>query len=190
MKKVNLGSGPSGKKGWINYDWGLLPFLNKYGLIKLAVFFGFIDKSYLIKWPKIYLVDIRKKLPLADSSVDFVYCSHVLEHFKPNIIDKVLGESRRILKKNGILRVVIPDIEYILKNYKNAKQFNEYVFGYDKEKKYKFSMFIRGHEWMMDKEEIKNKLIKAGFRKIKFTRITKLDLPVYRGNSLFVEARN
>lgn len=188
MKKVNLGSGPSGKKGWINYDWGLLPFLNKYGLIKLAVLLGFIDKSYLIKWPKILLVDIRKKLPLKDESVDFVYCSHVLEHFKPDIILNVLKESKRVLKKKGTLRIVVPDIKYIIKNYKNAKQFNEYVFGYDKERKYRFSMFIRGHEWMMDKEEIKSKLIEAGFKKIKFTNRKDIDLKVYKGNSLFVEA--
>lgn len=190
MKKVNLGSGPSGKKGWINYDWGLLPFLNKYGLIKLAVIMRFIDKSYLMKWPPIFLVDIRKKLPLEDKSVDFVYCSHVLEHFKPEIILNILRESKRVLRKNGVLRVVIPDIEYILKNYKSAKQFNEFVFGYNKEKRYKFSMFIRGHEWMMDKEEIRNKLVEAGFKKIKFTGIKEMDLKVYKGNSLFVEAGN
>ncbi|HPD44791.1 MAG TPA: methyltransferase domain-containing protein [Candidatus Woesebacteria bacterium] len=191
MMKVNLGCGPSGKtKGWLNYDWGLLPLLNKMGLLKVAISFGLIDKSYLVKWPKFHLVDIRKPLPLKDHSVDFIYCSHVLEHFEPAVIRKVLLECRRVLKNNGVLRIVVPDIKYIINNYAGAKRFNEFVYGYDKEKPYRFRNFIRGHQWLFDREELEEKLREAGFQTIKFTNIKKIDLPQYKGNSLFVEASN
>ena len=92
MIKINLGSGPVLAKGWINFDYGLLPLLGKLGLIKLAWKLGLIDKSYVVEWPKIRYFDIRRRLPFGDKSVDFIYCSHVLEHFEKFEGKKILSE--------------------------------------------------------------------------------------------------
>lgn len=46
------------------------------------------------------------KLPFRDSSVDKVLSLESAQHFKP--IAKFFSESRRILKKNGILSIAIP----------------------------------------------------------------------------------
>ena len=69
MIKVNLGSGPEAINGWINYDWGILPLINKLGLTKILVQMGILDKNYLVKWPKFFLVDIRKRFPLNDDEI-------------------------------------------------------------------------------------------------------------------------
>lgn len=189
MKKLNLGCGPSGKNGWINYDWGMLPLLNKLGLIKLAVKFGLLNRNYLVKWPKFNLVDIRKKFPLKNETIDYVYCSHVLEHFQPWEARRILKESKRVLKDGGKIRIVLPDIEYIVKSYKNALQFNEFVFGYNKEMKYRFASFIRGHQWMYDKKSFKDLLNEIGFKKIKLSTWKKgLDLEIHKNMSFYYEA--
>ena len=84
MVKINLGSGPVSAKGWKNYDWGLLPILGKYRLTSIFIKIGILPKTYDWQWPKIELVDIREGLPDSDKSVDYIYCSHVLEHFEKN----------------------------------------------------------------------------------------------------------
>jgi len=189
MKKLNLGCGPSGKNGWINYDWGILPLINKLGLTKILVQMGILDKNYLVKWPKFFLVDIRKRFPLNDDEIDYVYCSHVLEHFEPWEAKKILTESRRVLKKGGKIRLILPDIAYIIKNYGDAGQFNEFVFGYNKEKKYRFSFFIRGHQWMYDKKSFKKLLEECGFKKIKLSSWKKgSDLEIHKNMSFYYEA--
>lgn len=204
MKKINLGCGPSGINGWINYDWGLLPFLNKFNLLKFAVKLGLIDKSYLTKWPKFDLVDIRKKLPLDDDSINFIYCSHVLEHFERWEAKNILLESKRILKKGGTIRIVLPDIDKIIKKYEEIgpDEFCRIWWGFDKDKVSKSFFgklsryFIRDHKWMYNKKSFKELLVKCGFKNIKSYSIGKgkvpnldrLDIKLHNDLSFYYEA--
>jgi len=58
-------------------------------------------------------------LPLQENSVICVYGSHVFEHisiFKSQI---VFNEIYRVLKKNGIFRLVLPDVEKSIKEFLN-----------------------------------------------------------------------
>ena len=41
-------------------------------------------------------------------------------------------ESFRILKKNGVLRVVMPDLDILIKNYSDPDVFNNEYLGYEK----------------------------------------------------------
>jgi len=196
MVKINLGCGPNGIDGWINYDWGLLPFINKFGLIDVFIKLGMIGKNYKTKWPKFELVDIRKKWPLKNKSVDYIYCSHVLEHFEKYKTGEILKESRRVLKKGGILRIVLPDLKKMVDNYKEADDFCRDFFGFDKDKKYGLAgSFIRGHSWMYDKKSLTDILKMAGFAKIKECKfrqgecpdIEKLDYEGHRQISMYFE---
>lgn len=204
MKKINLGCGPSGINGWINYDWGLLPFLNKFNLLKFAVKLGLIDKSYLTKWPKFDLVDIRKKLPLDDDSINFIYCSHVLEHFERWEAKNILLESKRILKKGGTIRIALPDIDKIIKKYEEIgpDEFCRIWWGFDKDKVSKSFFgklsryFIRDHKWMYNKKSFKELLAECGFKNIKSYSIGKgkvpnldrLDIKLHNDLSFYYEA--
>ena len=61
--------------------------------------------------------DLLKGLPFPDESFDVVYHSHVLEHIsKPDAVS-FIRECYRVLKPNGTLRVVIPDLELLVRNY-------------------------------------------------------------------------
>ena len=63
-----------------------------------------------------------KHLPLRDDSIECVYGSHVFEHisiFKTPIVFK---EVFRVLKKNGVFRLVLPDVEKSINEYINSNE--------------------------------------------------------------------
>lgn len=193
--KLNLGCGPSGIDSWLNFDWGVLPILSKLTwLRKFLVKVNVLPPNYDIFWSKIKLVDIKKRLPLDDNSVDYIYCSHVLEHFEKYETRSILNECYRVLKKNGIMRIVLPDLKQIVSNYGEADGFNRIYFGYDKDKKSIFNFFIRGHQWMYDIKSI-CLLLKPIFSRIEVKKfgfggvpdLDKLDLKMHKNHSLYVE---
>lgn len=66
-----------------------------------------------------YRADLRQ-LPFATGEFNQVYSSHVLEHFSRADVNKVLDEAVRVLKPDGELRLVLPNIQWaaerIMKN--------------------------------------------------------------------------
>jgi predicted SAM-dependent methyltransferase len=61
--------------------------------------------------------DLRKGIPFPDASFDVVYHSHVLEHFSQEDASRFLRECLRVLRPGGILRVVVPDLEFLARSY-------------------------------------------------------------------------
>ncbi|HUS21497.1 MAG TPA: methyltransferase domain-containing protein [Aeromicrobium sp.] len=61
--------------------------------------------------------DLRKGIPMPDASVDAVYHSHVFEHIDRDAVDGFLDEVCRVLKPGGIHRIVVPDLEGLVRNY-------------------------------------------------------------------------
>ena len=61
--------------------------------------------------------NLRQGIPFADRTFDVVYHSHVLEHFPKNEAEFFLQECYRVLESQGIIRVVIPDLEQIARLY-------------------------------------------------------------------------
>lgn len=197
---VNLGCGPNGIDGWVNYDWGLLPILNKFGLVKVIVSFGIVHKNYDRRWPNFKLADLRKPLPIEGRSVDWVYCSHVIEHLEKYEAIELVREIKRILKNNGKVRIVLPDLQRLIKLYAcDPDEFNRKYFGFEKDKKIGIlGRFIRPHNWMYTPETFKEILTEAGFikinissfRKSKMPDIKKLDLKLHKELSFYIEAGN
>jgi SAM-dependent methyltransferase len=67
--------------------------------------------------PGVRVLDLRERTPYADQSFDVVYHSHVLEHFPKAQGLEFLRECHRLLKPDGIIRVVVPDLERIAELY-------------------------------------------------------------------------
>lgn len=95
MKLLNFGCGSTFHPAWVNID---------------------IASSL----PEVRAYDIRKNLPYPDAEFDACYSSHVLEHLKQHEAQKLLADCHRILKSKGIIRIVVPDLESIVRNYLNA----------------------------------------------------------------------
>lgn len=206
--KLNIGCGPSGLKGWLNYDWGILPLLSKLTYLrKILIFLGVLPKAYETSWPPIKLVDIRRKFPLKDNTVKYIYCSHVLEHFDRWEALKILKECWRVLQKGGVIRIVVPDIEKMFQLYRQVKNrpgrdLCRLWWGYDKDIEPRnliqrlSGKFIRDHRWNYDKKELSMVLKEAGFIDIKsldfrkgmLPDLEKLDLKSHKDHSLYIEA--
>lgn len=92
MKKLNFGCGDRIAEGWINID------------------FNAHDS-------RVRRVNLLKGFPYCDNHFDVVYSSHVLEHFTREQALFLLGESRRVLKPNGTLRIVVPSLEGTCREY-------------------------------------------------------------------------
>lgn len=62
-------------------------------------------------------VDLRRTLPFADGTFTAVYASHVLEHLAPADGAALVREIGRVLVPGGIIRIVVPDLEGIVRAY-------------------------------------------------------------------------
>lgn len=113
--KLNLGCGSRVVAGWINVDYALgarimkIPFARR-GNRKL--------KFFNLDWDKnIYIHDLTKRLPWADSTASVVYSSHTLEHFDKEDGRRFIEECHRVLCANGVIRIVVPDLRHIIDEY-------------------------------------------------------------------------
>lgn len=57
------------------------------------------------------------RLSLPDNSAELVYSSHFLEHIPKPQVESFLRECLRVLQPGGVLRLVLPDLENIARNY-------------------------------------------------------------------------
>lgn len=92
MKLVNIGCGSTWHPDWINLD-------------------------LIARDPGVRRHDLREGLPFGEGTVDACYSSHVLEHLEREEADFFIGEQRRVLKSGGVIRVAVPDLEQICRNY-------------------------------------------------------------------------
>lgn len=119
LKKINLGCGPVGKDDWINIDWGMLAFLHRFPFIEgLLLKLKLFPAGYNVKWPgNLKLHNCKKRLPFPEASIDYIYTSHFLEHFKKFEARRIIEDCHRVLRKGGVIRVVVPDLELLAQKY-------------------------------------------------------------------------
>ena len=146
------------------------------------------------------VIDVTKGLPFDDNSVDFIYCEHVLEHLTSDEGEKVLREFYRCLKVGGVLRIAMPDLNYIIQKYntdwKNQDWLSwpEYKFIKTKGQMINISFRWWGHNYLYNEEDLRNQLIKAGFQKInkcernRSNYIELADLETRKDSKLTIEA--
>ncbi len=61
--------------------------------------------------------NLLEPLPFQDNHFDVVYTSHFVEHISHSKVNEFLRECYRVLKPNGIIRIVVPDFENIAREY-------------------------------------------------------------------------
>jgi len=92
MTLLNLGCGLRYHMNWINVDF-------------VSTGEGVLSHNLL------------KGIPFSDSQIDVVYHSHLLEHFSKADGINFIKECYRVLKSGGIIRIAVPDLEAISKEY-------------------------------------------------------------------------
>jgi SAM-dependent methyltransferase len=64
--------------------------------------------------------DLRHGIPYPDDCFDVVYHSHFLEHLPRDAAEGFLLECKRVLKPGGVIRVVVPDLDYLVERYRGS----------------------------------------------------------------------
>lgn len=210
--KLNLGSGRRIIPGWVNIDiHPLIPISRIPGANWLLFKLGMIGESaYRMKYPRNTLWhDIRKGLPFADNTADYMYASHFFEHVREGEAEKILAECLRVLKPGGVLRIVVPDLEILARKYvEGDKDFFDKIkpgrgvtstfldtlnFFPSKLSRKVFSG--QYHLWMYDFNSMSALLSKCGFKNVerKVFKDTKIpDIPNFEVEfpyNLYVEAQ-
>ncbi len=114
---VQFGAGAEAIQGWINFDSS--PTL----LIQKTPILGILLRKRLncIFDKAIRYGDIVRGLPLKGSSVDVLFCSHVLEHLSYSDISTAMSNSFYYLKSGGLFRIIVPDLQKYIENYLKLK---------------------------------------------------------------------
>jgi SAM-dependent methyltransferase len=90
--RIELGSGPHGETGYYHVD---------------AVKVGNVDRES----------DVRNLDWIPDNAVDDLYSAHTVEHFSYTEIDTILSEWYRVLKPSGVIRLKMPDLDFLCRAY-------------------------------------------------------------------------
>ena len=113
---VQYGCGQSAPKEWVNFDVSPTLRIQKTPLIG-----SLLRKRLSANFPaNVRYGDIIKGLPVAAESCDGLYCSHVLEHLSLADFRASLQNSYKILKKGGVFRCILPDLERPARQYIQA----------------------------------------------------------------------
>lgn len=169
---INIGCGSLAIKGWENldYDKSLIDWFLHYSPDLLPFF-------------KVH--DASKGLPYSNKSVDRIYLSNFIEHLEPIECRRFLRECLRVLKYDSKIRILVPDMDVILKYYNEGKMeiFNEgqpemfkkssssaklayILFGnlYNSEPNYPKDDVYLGHKMAYNFESLSHLLTEIGFK--------------------------
>lgn len=135
--KLHVGCGSVILPGWTNLDIEKLPGVD------------IID-------------DITTLTKIPDNSCDIIYASHVLEHVGRTEFEDVIRIWNKKLKKNGTLRIAVPDFEKIITWYQKTKQIIDIVGLVSGGQKTKYDY----HKMIYDKKSLTEILLKMGFHDI------------------------
>ena len=191
--KINIGCGLSGISGWRNLDnsptiWiSRIPVLNR--LLKAPL------------WPRdVRKYDVRKGLPYPDNSVRYIYSSHTFEHFTHPESLAIAKECFRALAPKGILRIVVPDLGLIIREYlADQTPLAAQTFLSRLSLHHSFQDIVHpgsNHSQMFDGKALVHLLREAGFAapavseycKSAIPEIDQIELEVRKRESLYVEA--
>ncbi|MBF2004227.1 MAG: methyltransferase domain-containing protein [Chlorogloeopsis fritschii C42_A2020_084] len=120
---LNLGCGHIRPIGWINTDSSLNAFLQKFPFLQIVL------KKYsnlvIYESQNVTYMDLRKRWKFTSNSVDVVYTSHLFEHLSLIHTELFLREAYRVLKPKGVIRIVVPDLCQLAKQYIEAYEQNK-----------------------------------------------------------------
>jgi len=200
LDRVNLGCGPNAPSGWLNVDGSWNARLSNHPYFRKALeTVGVVSANQGAQWKVKPLVhDLTKPLPFPSNSISAIYGSHVLEHLYREDAQELLLECRRVLKPAGVIRLVVPDVHAIVRDYLERKNGNTIAaekaaaadrlnerLGYRASTapggKFVFKLYavwkdFHSHKWMYDGESLAHYVSLAGFQSVRRMEFRKSDI--------------
>lgn len=192
--KLNIGCGISGIAGWCNID-------NSPTVLLSRVPFG--RKLFRTPaWPRdVRRINVLRGLPFADNSVTCIYSSHLLQGLTHDECLALLKEGFRVLRAGGVLRVVVPDLELVVKNYlvdRDPQASHKFMRRLNPPSSVLRDLLRKGRRYaqMFDARSLTRLFIEAGFthpevcgfKQSRIAEIEALELDQRKNESLYVEA--
>ena len=173
--RINFGCGQTPTEGWINLDNSFSLLLAKfYPIVFILRILNLLNTPQvrnieLNRKKNIEFADATRRFDFENDSVDVIYTSHMLEHLSRNSANHFIKESHRVLKKGGVLRILVPDLNKYVNDYildKDADKFLENTFLVApslKSFKAKLEILLfgyRNHQWMYDIKSLQKLLLR------------------------------
>jgi predicted SAM-dependent methyltransferase len=93
IKKLQIGCGKNILEGWLNTD---------------------LNYSENIAY-----LDAGTVFPIESNALDCIYSEHLFEHLTVSQQINMLNEGMRVLKKGGVMRIAMPNLEFLYNIYSN-----------------------------------------------------------------------
>ena len=133
-KYINIGCGSQPINGWINYDYNKFIFVARISILRYFLrHSNFLPEGYKLFMDQVREKNIRfanagKHIPEKDNSVDILYSSHMLEHLDKAETDIFLREAKRVIVPGGIIRIVVPDFDNLINEYKQSNNPDKFIY--------------------------------------------------------------
>ncbi len=163
------------------------------------IIFWWLNTDIRCRKNVIYL-DAGRKFSFRDNTFDYIFSEHTFEHLSFKAARNMLNESFRVLKKDGILRLSTPDLDFLKNLYEeplnqNNKKYLEWAWENFIPEIYKLfsektslnifviNNFFRdwGHQIIHNYSSIRDMLLEAGFEEPKRVKIWKSIFEELRG---------
>ena len=103
---LNIGAGSYEIKNFISLD-----YLSGHYYRKESPYY----RNNKLKFKRMSYDMRNDNIPFDDNSVDNIYCSHVIEHIETGYVQNFYKEAFRVLKKQGVFRISVPDSDFLYK---------------------------------------------------------------------------
>lgn len=195
MEKIHFGCFNCPLPGWKNTDVtphifiaripGLAFVLHKAGAMTDTRY----DEHRRKVFNQVHYLDVAKPWNQASDSLQAVYSSHVFEHLTLAAARNCLKEAFRCLKKGGVLRLSVPDLDLMVKHYEASDAMQWATALFEATEKREKNM----HHFMYNFISLEQLLRSQGFSQVVRRAYREGDCPDVelldnRPDSLFVEA--
>lgn len=154
---------------------------------------GWLNTDICPQKPGVVYMDATRRFPFPDSTFDYIFSEHQLEHISFAHGTFMLSECMRVLKPGGKMRIVVPSLDFLLQLYKDPSSLEQSYIAQVVSQNFpqapaclpSFPLNLAftnwGHLFMYDLETLKLVLLQAGFKDVTFPRVGRSQDPSLTG---------
>lgn len=169
-RRLHLGAFDQVQAGWVNTDItphlfvarvpGLPRLLHRLGLIAPERYAAYRTGQFRA----LRYLDVTRRFRFPDSCFEAVYASHLLEHLDADVAEQMLREVHRVLRRGGIVRLAVPDLDAVVAHYDPADP-ESFLSGIYEAHSARRSGSSR-HRWQYNARSLEALLRRVGFDQI------------------------